>query len=246
MEAAAKLASTLSALHLADFQATSFEPDPKVIQFEYSAKEDIVCEGVKVQVSTGIAPTAPLASLKRNSLASLGGFTKKRRGSKASLLGSPYLDTSGQSQLSSIADPNFIQYHQMSQRRHSYAPLSTYQEQQFQWLDPLPNNQNLFQMQMPGNMMMLQPPRLSMDYTPAVRSKLGNTDELPKSAGSSQPFMFNQMPFDQLNTLNFMQPNGYQDPELFQDSIPNQSTSFIDTSQSQSFMDNSWQWQQQQ
>jgi hypothetical protein len=265
MRAAINIASDLKALHLSEFDFTSFEPDPKIIQLEYASKQGEPCESIKSELSANANATqnAAFATLKRNSLAAMGNASKKRRNSKPSALGSPFLDDSLQSR-SSITDPNFIRYHQLaSQRRHSYAPLTSYQEQQFAWMN---QQQNLTQSslspqfhlqplshisQSNTSIGIQQPPRLNIseNYTPMVRSKLGVSNDVPKSASIAQnPMMYSQLPFQPLseNQMNMMLSNDMIQQPIF-DPIPNQNTNFIDTSQSQGYMDqNSWQWTQEQ
>jgi hypothetical protein len=271
LEAAVALASSLDALQLANYQPTSFEPDPKVIQFEHNAKEELVCEGVRLQISKDVSSAAPLASFKRNSLSTMGGLLKRKRTlSKSSFVDSPFLESSNQSNVS-ITDPNFIRYHQMaSQRRHSYAPLSSYQEQQFAWMnqqhslsDPMSTAisnpsyptfqvQHLTDIVNPSNidMMMMQQQRLNFDrFTPAVRSKLSDIGEISKSASENQGLMYQSSPFQDNQMTMAVQGDLMQEanPQLFSEQYPNQNTNFIDTSQSHSFLDqSSWQWDQQQ
>ena len=145
------LAKDFAAVSLDGVTETSFTADPRVLSFLKNVKQGSICLSVKTNtIPEGFMITPP-SSLKRHSVAVIGGVHKKRRPSKTPGPFMPsFKEDSNEIGNNQMVDPHLLRYQQMSQRRHSYQPLSSYQEQQFSFLQ---QSQNSGMMPSPNHMM---------------------------------------------------------------------------------------------
>ncbi|KAJ3322142.1 hypothetical protein HDV06_003593 [Boothiomyces sp. JEL0866] len=149
------LAKSYESICIESFNENSFLGDKRVLEFEAAAKEGTICKGVKSNTLPENFLSNPNMSLKRNSVVSLQNANKKRRPSKPMV--TPMSSAMGMENTMQMPlnDPLLLRYQQqLSQRRHSYQPLTSYQEQQYAWMasqapmmnhgmPPQVNNQNL-------------------------------------------------------------------------------------------------------
>ncbi|KAJ2998073.1 hypothetical protein HDV02_004898 [Globomyces sp. JEL0801] len=225
------LAHTFDSIHVDGITEQHLTFDDRMIDFNGSLIPNQVCKGILT--NRIIEPDLPVNIFgKRNSIVSTMNSGKKRRASKVSLSGYSPSPDEDKTRLLANQDPNFVRYQQLSQRRHSYQPLTSYQEQQYAFVQS--QNNPTFQMpllnsSLSSNLMVPNPINpitqsptyrpiktepLSLSISPNLQHHTG-----PKSAGPLQqsyqyppqmtPFLdasYRDMPSDDI--LQTMSPAG--------------------------------------
>jgi hypothetical protein len=136
---AVNMAKSANGIHIHS-NMSPFDVEPRVLQFEKGAIHGKICTAVKInQIPEGLIPPSNMNfAAKRNSISSITPYTKKRRSSKPSI--GSVEDSIGPLLSRTINDPQFLHYQQQfGNRRHSYQPLTSYQEQQFAWMHAQPS-----------------------------------------------------------------------------------------------------------
>lgn len=138
MHSALSVAKTFDSIYLSNVVESSFASDPRVIKFLSTAVSGEICKGVlTVVIDEALVPTGPPKPavkplIKRNSVSSLISATKRRRMSKTPPLSTFVEDISSSgSQQTRVFTPKL---QAQFRRRHSYQPLTPYQEQQYSWI----------------------------------------------------------------------------------------------------------------
>lgn len=145
MYMALNFAKSFDSIYLDGLTEASFTADSRVLEFTKAAVHGSICTSVKTNnVPEGFFVAPPnVSSLKRHSVAAMGGGSQKKRRPSKQIMTSvmpSFMEESGNDIGRSLnqggggmADPQLLRYQQMSQRRHSYQPLTSYQEQQQQF-----------------------------------------------------------------------------------------------------------------
>ena len=246
------LAKRIDSIYLEQINDESFLADPRVWSFVFSAVPGAISKGVKTNIEDKVVSpffnTPNLNSLKRHSVAAIGGMGhKKRRPSKTPTPLPSFAEDGGEQNPLSVLDPQFLRYHQITQqqRRHSYQPLSTYQEQQYAWLNSQSNHihQQYRQIPVPHNLSTLSEFQLPGKPDGFTRGSLSmeSLSQLPlsKSADLMYPHLgvsgFIQPPNEQMGQMRMVNIQGM---DLHGGLSTNLSIPNIN-----SFEENNWQWQ---
>ena len=137
MFSALNLAKSFDSIYLEGLTDDSFTADSRVLDFLKTATHGSICSSVMTNNMPGGFVTAPsnFSPLKRHSVAAMGGGSqKKRRFSKQAIMhGMPSSieENKVEGRNMQLLDPQ--RYQQIYQRRHSYQPLTLFQEQQHQF-----------------------------------------------------------------------------------------------------------------
>ncbi len=157
---ALSLAKNINSISTEGVTDASFASDPRVSSFLFSAIPGEICSGVKTNnIPEGFSTARPISSMKRHSVSSIGGPQKKRKSSKTPLVPTfkEHVEYSGSAPM---LDHQDLRFQQISQRRHSFQSLTSYQDS---WLSQQEQQQ---QLKMSLNPYQKQQNVLSMNYVP--------------------------------------------------------------------------------